>query len=197
MTTMEKVKNHLLEIPAGRPFPSGAFFRHGSRCAVDQALCRLAKKGDIQRLAQGLYLKPKHSAVLGNLMPTDLEIAKAAVETEGARLAVPGAVWALKFGLTTQVMMQTTFLTDGPTRHVHLGQAVLTLRHAAPRTMRLAGTPAGRAILALEWLGEPACPGEAIGKIRKALTETEFQEFRLEVETRGGWIAETLKASIA
>lgn len=192
MSTMGNIKNHLLTIPVGRPFVSGSFFRHGNRAAVDQAFSRLTKGGEVVRIAQGLYLKPKYSPVVGTIMPTDLEIAKAVVEAEGAKLAVPAAVWALKFRLTTQMMMTTTFLTDGSTRHVRLGNAVLTILHAPPRTMRLAATQPGRALLALEWLGEPAVPAEAIGKIRSALSQAEFCEFMVEAETTGGWVAKAL-----
>ena len=194
MSTMGKVKNHLLTIPIGQPFVSGSFFRHGNRAAVDQALSRLTKRGAVVRIAQGLYCKPKFSPIVGTIMPTDLELAKAVVEGEGAKLAVPGAVWALKFRLTTQVMMSTTFLTDGATRHVRLGKAVMTIMHASPRTMRLASTQPGRAILALEWLGEPAAPLEAIGKIRSALSGSEFCEFVEEAQAKGGWIAKAASA---
>jgi len=197
MSTMGNLKIHLSTIPAGRPFASAGFLRHGNRAAVDQALSRLARNGEVVRIAQGLYLKPKFSPIVGTIMPTDLEIAKAVVAAEGARLAVPGAVWALKFRLTTQVMMSTTFLTDGSTRHVRLGNAVLTIQHAPPRTMRLASTQAGRAMLALEWLGEPAAPVEAIGRIRSALSEAEFSEFLAEAEAAGGWIARAAKAPLA
>jgi len=197
VSTMGNVKNHLLTIPTGRPFVSATFFRHGNRAAVDQAFSRLARSGEVVRIAQGLYLKPKFSPIVGTIMPTDLEIAKAVVEAEGAKLAVPGAVWALKFRLTTQVMMSTTFLTDGSTRHVHLGKAVMTILHASPRTMRLAGDQPGRALLALEWLGEPAAPLEAIGRIRSALSDAEFGEFLAEAEARGGWIANATKAFLA
>ena len=194
MSTMGEVKNHLMAIPIGRPFASGAFLRHGNRPAVDQAFSRLTKSGELVRLAQGLYLKPKFSPIVGPIMPTDLEIAKAVVEVEDAKLALPGAVWALKFRLTTQVMVNSTFLTDGSTHHVRLGKAVLTIRHAPPRTMRLASNPPGRAILALEWLGEPEAPREAIGKIRSALSGAEFTEFVAEAQLKGGWIAKAAQA---
>ena len=197
MSTMGNVKTHISTIPNGRPFVSAAFSRHGNRAAVDQAFCRLVRSGEVVRIAQGLYLKPKVSPIVGTIMPTDLEIAKAVMEAEGATVAVPGAVWALKFRLTTQVPMTTTFLTDGSTRHVRLGKAVMTILHAPPRTMRLASTQPGRAMLALAWLGEPAAPVEAIRKIRSALDETDFIDFLGEAEATGGWIAKAAKASLA
>lgn len=197
MSIMGDVKSHLSSIPVGRPFVSASFLRHGNRAAVDQAFSRLAKSGEIFRLAQGVYLKPKFSPIVGPIMPTDDEIAQAIVEAEEAKLAIPGAVWALRFRLTTQVMMSTIYLTDGPTRHVRLGKAVLTIQHAPPRTMRLSGTQAGRAMLALEWLGEPSAPKEAIGKIRSALSAAEFVAFLAEAEAAGGWIDKAAKAFLA
>lgn len=197
MSTMGDIRNHLSAIPTGRPFASAAFRRYGNRAAIDQAFSRLTKSGEVVRLAQGLYLQPRISPIVGPIMPTDVEIAKAVVEPEGATIAIPGAVWALKFRLTTQMMLKTIFLTDGSTRHVRLGNAVLTIQHAPPRTMRLAGTQPGRAMLALEWLGEPASPMEAIGRIRSVLSDSEFDEFLAEAQAAGGWIPKAAKAFLA
>jgi hypothetical protein len=197
MSTMGEVKSQLMKIPIGRPFASGMFRRYGNRAAVDQSLCRLARDGEILRVSQGIYIKPKRSAVVGIIMPSELDVARAVVEGEEASLGLPGAVWALKFGLTTQVMLQTTFLSDGPTRHVRMGKAVLTILHAPPRVMRLAGTPAGRAILALEWLDEPADPTAAIAKVWNQLSESERLEFMCEAEARGGWVAKVARQFVA
>ncbi len=193
MTVTKTIHEHISRIPTGRPFLSASLVRHGSRAAVDQALSRLEKAKEILRVARGVYVKPRVSGLLGPVPPGALEVAQAVAEAEGAKVAFHGATWALKFGLTTQVMTSSTFLTDGRTRRLHLGKALLTLRHASPREMRLAERPGGRAILALRWLNEPASPEWAMEKLRTALSLSEWQEFQAEAAVEGGWIARAAK----
>jgi hypothetical protein len=155
----------------------------------------LARSGEILRVARGVYVRPRVSKLLGAVRPGPFEVAQAVAEAEGARLAVHGAVWALKLGLTTHVMSSPTYLTDGSTRRIRLGKSVITLRHASPREMRLSATSAGRALLALEWLGEPENPGGTLETIRRGLAETEYSEFIEEVRRTRGWIAKALKGA--
>lgn len=197
MSVIETIRSRVGEIPTGRPFASMALSRYGSREAVDQALSRLARGGEISRVARGIYVKPRRNTVLGTVPPSALDVARAVAEAEEAKIAPHGAAWALKLGLTTQMITNPTFLTDGPTRHVRMGKALLTLRHATPRQMRLSETPGGQAILALEWLGEPESLEPALHAIRKALSASEFQGFLEEATTARGWIAKSIHAHLA
>ncbi|HAC29030.1 MAG TPA: hypothetical protein DCF82_14640, partial [Marinobacter hydrocarbonoclasticus] len=45
------------------------FLRLGSRAAVDKALSRLVEEGAIQRVARGVFVRPKQSRFVGNVMP--------------------------------------------------------------------------------------------------------------------------------
>lgn len=189
MTTTSNIARHLAGIPQGKPFASSQLVRLGTRAAADQALSRMVKAGQIVRMARGIYVKPRQSALVGTVLPGAVEVAQAICESEGSRLAATGAAWAYKFGLTTQLVVSPTFLTDGTTRHVRIGKTLLTLRHASPRMMRLASYPAGRAILAIEWLMEPAKPELALAKIQEALTVEDFCEFLREAKATGGWLA--------
>lgn len=190
---IERVRGHLAGIPLGQPFTS-AHLRHlGHRAAMNRALSRLTQAGDLVRVARGVYVNPRRSKILGAVLPGALEVAQAVAESRGVRIAYHGEAWALRFGLTTQVMVSPTYLTDGPTRRIRLGKSLVTLRHASSRLMRLAESQAGRAILALEWLGEPASPETAMGKVWAALSESEWGEFLTEADLAGGWVARFAK----
>jgi hypothetical protein len=195
MTTTLNIERHLEGIPLGKPFVSSQIVRLGTRAAADQALSRMAKAGRIVRVARGVYVKPRQSAIVGTVLPGAFAVAQAICEQEGSRLAATGAAWAYKFGLTTQLTASPTYLTDGSTRHVRIGKALLTLLHASPKAMRLSSVPAGQAILALEWLMEPERPAAAIQKIREALSKEEFREFLREAKLTGGWIARAVSRS--
>ncbi len=69
MSVTESVKHRIARVPRGEPFTSSRFLRLGSRSAVDKALSRLVEKGAIQRIARGVFVRPKQSRFVGNVMP--------------------------------------------------------------------------------------------------------------------------------
>ena len=70
----------------GKVFSSKDFLDLGSRDAVDQALSRLARAGELRRLGRGLYHYPRTNQRLGLELPPDPdEIAFALGRRTGTR----------------------------------------------------------------------------------------------------------------
>ena len=53
-----QIKSHAAESPEGALLCPSALLHLGSRAAVDQALSRLARKGELMRVCQGVYVRP-------------------------------------------------------------------------------------------------------------------------------------------
>lgn len=138
--------------PGGVYTPSD-FLDVAARAAVDQALSRLVKTGKLRRLARGLYDFPRVHPKLGPLSPVPDDVAQALARETGSRVQIAGARAANALGLTTQVPAKSTYLTDGPARHVVLGQRVVDLRHASPKHLIAPGSPAGTVVQALRYVG--------------------------------------------
>jgi len=145
------------------------FLDLGSRAAVDQALSRLAKAGVLQRVGRGLYHYPKVSQRLGPLSPAPDVVAGAMARKTSSRLQVTGAQAANALGLSTQVPVRATFVTDGLTRQVRVGNQLIQLRRAAPKRLVGAGKRWGGVIPALAYLGKDQVDSDAIRRIRNAL----------------------------
>src|SRR5262245_61576495 len=125
----------------GKVFTSKDFLDLGTREAVDQALSRLARAGQIRRLGRGLYHCPRVNNALGmELAPDADEVARALARKTRSRIVPSGAVAANALGLSTQVPARPVYLTDGRTRQVRIGNTVFTVRHAAPKDLPL-GSP--------------------------------------------------------
>jgi len=77
------------------------FLDLGDRDAVDKALQRLARAGEIRRIERGLYDKPRRNHLTGTLTPPDY---RRVIETLGrrhnARMLIDGLTAANDFGLT-------------------------------------------------------------------------------------------------
>src|SRR5712664_1028705 len=137
----------------GFVFTPKEFAHLGTRAAVDQALSRLQRSGQIRRLARGVYEFPKVHPKIGVLSPSPEAVAKAMAERTGSRISISGAKAANLLGLSTQVPMQNIFWTEGPSRTVRIGNQTVALKHVAPSKMIGAGTEAGVVIQAVRSLG--------------------------------------------
>src|SRR5216684_6344308 len=160
------------KIRAGKPgwvFTPREFVRFGTRAAIDQALSRLQRRGEIRRLARGIYEYPKVHPRIGVLSPSPEAIAQAMAERTGSRIMVSGAKAANLLGLSTQVPMQNLFLTEGPSRTIRIGNQTVLLKHVAPSKMLGAGTEAGIVIQAVRSLGKKGVNEIPIHELAKRL----------------------------
>lgn len=140
----------------GSVFTPKRFTDLGSRAAIDQALSRLQRSGQIRRLARGVYEFPKVHPRIGVLSPSSEAVAKAMAERTGSRITVSGAKALNLLGLSTQVPMQNVYWTEGPSRTIRIGNQTVALKHVAPSKMIGAGTEAGMVIQAVRSLGKRA-----------------------------------------
>ena len=168
-TIMKQIVNSIRGLGRGSVCTPRQFLDLGSRAAVDQALSRLVRRGILQRIGRGLYHYPKHSPRLGDLAPAPDAVARAYARKTGSTLQVSGAQAANALGLSTQVPARVTFVTDGATRQLRVGNQVVFLRRAAPRRLLGAGTAWGTALQALAYLGKGGVDTTVIQRLRRAL----------------------------
>jgi hypothetical protein len=192
MTVMEAIRNRINEIGLGEPFTSNEFSTLGTRAAVDQALSRLVKQAKIVRIYRGVFVRPKMSRYVGEVMPEPSKVAQAIANAHGETIQVQGAEAARLLGLTSQMPLQAVFCTSGPNRALKLGNLQLILKHVAQRKLALAGKPSGLALSALWYLGKEHVTPGTIKAIRERLTPEAFEELRAETSAMPAWMADKL-----
>jgi len=153
-STPNAILKRIRAMHRGAVFTPRQFANLGTRAAIDQALSRLHRSGQIRRLTRGVYEFPKIHPKIGVLSPSLEGVAKAVAQRTGSRISVSGAKAANLLGLSTQVPMQNVFWTEGPSRTIRIGNQTVTLKHVAPSKMIGAGTEAGMVIQAIRSLGE-------------------------------------------
>lgn len=183
----EAILHHARNRPEGVPVSAKGLLHLGSRAAVDQALSRLARRGELMRAGRGLYVLPVKSR-FGSRAPSVRKTVEALAAQRGERIASSGAVAANALGLTTQVPVRPVFLTSGRNRKLRLGRQEVELRHAPPWQLVLSGRKAGDAVRALAWLG-PKRAGAAIETIRESLSSEERGELANVSAQMPGWLA--------
>lgn len=174
-------------LPEGAPITAKALLHLGERAAVDQALSRLVKRGQLLRAARGIYVRPVTSR-FGTRAPSVDRVVEAVAQSKNETVALQGAAAANHLGLTTQVPMRSVYLTSGPSRTLRLGKQVVELRHAERWKLALAGRPAGEAVRALAWAG-PERAKAALITIRKHLPPAEVEALRGAAAMLPAWLA--------
>lgn len=178
----------------GRIFISKDFLDIGSRDAADQALSRLAKSGELHRLARGLYLYPRKSHGFAASAPPDQdEIAEALGRQTGCQMVPSGAMAASRLGLAKQVPTNPAYLTDGRTRQVKIDNIVFEIRHAAPKDLPAASRTSSMVFQALRHIGKEAVDYQIIEKLRSVLTSTQRKELLRDAKYTTDWIAAAVR----
>ena len=196
--TMPSLSNRILEhasaLSEATPLCPGALLHLGSRAAVDQALSRLARSGQIMRIYQGVYMIPIQTR-FGPCAPS-IEKAIASLSSLWGETIVPcGGAAANALGLTTQNPVRSVYLTSGPSRRLYFGALTAQLRHAPRWQMVAPYRRAGDAVRALAWLG----PREIETGINAIMPKLSAEDFDLAAARAvlPAWMAGPLSARFA
>jgi len=190
--TAALIRQRIERMPVGEPFTPAAFLECGTRASVDQTLSRLVKAGAIERVTRGVFVRPEISRFVGNVMPEPIKVAQAIAKTTGSIVQIHGAEAARRLELTTQVSTQSVFSTSGPSRRIRVGKMEIRLKHVCQRKLALAGRPAGLALAAMWYLGKTELTPSLIEKIRRKLSDSEFDALKSVTSSMPAWMSDAI-----
>jgi len=125
----------------------------GPREAVDKALQRMVKSGELRRIERGLYDKPKMNKLTQNRSVPDYRaVIEAVARRDKARFVVDGMTAANTLGLTNAVPAKIEVLVDARLKPIELGNQKIVFKHAAPSRLYWAGRPGMYLVQALYWI---------------------------------------------
>ena len=178
MSVAESIKSKVLRMQKGEPFVTNRFLNLGSRPAVDKAISRLVEEGVIERVARGVFIRPKKSRFVGKVMPDVSRVVEVIAKGHGETIQVHGAEAARRFKISTQMPIKPVYYTNGPSREIQVGNLKVKLVHtSSQRKLQFAGKKAGLALTALWYLGKEQVNSEAVRLIREGLSESEYEQF--------------------
>jgi hypothetical protein len=115
---------------------------------VTKLLAIFEKEGLITRIAKGVYIKARKTR-FGILYPSVYELVEEIAKRDKAKIIPTGATAANRLGFSTQVPMNTEFLTTGSAR-----KRIVTLKHGAPKNFAFRGRLMPELVQALRSIGE-------------------------------------------
>jgi predicted transcriptional regulator len=168
----------------------------GSSEAVRVALHRLEKDNIIKRVAQGIYVRPKISKLIGPLVPTAEEVAEAIAKRDRIRTVPTGSYALNALGLSTQVPMNIVLLTDGSPREIKVGKRKIKFKKTTPKNLLAKGKISRLVIQALKEIGNGKVSIEEERKILELLKKEDEKDLKHDIALAPVWIQKIMKKAL-
>lgn len=160
-------------------------------CTERQAgrvLTALEGKGEIKRLARGIYSKPIITR-FGPLYPDVSKVVEAVAQRDRAQVLPSGYTAANILGLSTQVPMAYTYITSGSSRVLTVDGKTIHLQRAVPRNFTYKTRLAALIVQALKATGAENLGPEEISALKTAIDNFPDKEtFRRDVLLMPIWM---------
>ncbi len=188
-----QILNRIKKTKRGVPFFAKSFITIGTQDAVRQALVRLVKAKELQRVATGMYVRPQTDRIIGKITPGIEAIAKGIAKRDKARI-VPTGLYALnRLGLSTQMPTNIIYLTDGAARKIKIGNRHITFKKATPRNVAAVGEISRLCIQALREIGKDHVTEDEIKKIQHVLLKEKPTRLEHDIRLAPVWIREIMR----
>jgi hypothetical protein len=193
MQTIEKqILTKIKKARSGTLFFTDSFTSSGKPDAVRQALQRLVKSGEIERVADGIFCRPRESKIAGKIMPTTEDIAVAIARREKARIVPTGSYAQYKLGLSTQVPMNIVYYTDTTARVIKIDKRTIKFKKASSRNLAYRGKISMLAIQALRTIGKESVYDDEVEHIKRILQNENPKHLQHDLSLAPAWIRNLL-----
>lgn len=160
---------------------------------VTKLLAQFEKEGLITRISKGVYVKVKKTR-FGILYPSADELVIQIAKRDKAKVIPTGATAENQLGFSTQVPLNTNYLTTGSTRKLLIGNRTITLKHGAPKNFAYRGKLMPALVQALRSIGEKNITDEVERRVGHLLSETpETDTIEHDLLLAPVWIRELIK----
>ena len=167
-TVSQKVRDRIVHGKFGEIFFVSSFPKYDVEYTT-KLLSLFEKEGLITRIAKGVYAKVKKTR-FGILYPSVYELVEQIAKRDKAKVIPTGETAANRLGFSTQIPMNTTFLTSGSPRKLILNGRTITLKHGAPKNFAYKNKLIAELVQALRSIGEYNITPENKDTITKLFT---------------------------
>lgn len=133
MSAISNVRRFLNTLEPGSIFCSRSLLHLGTVTAVNQALYRLAKQGEIVRLSKGIYYWGTDLSTI----PSAAKVASIKAEAYGKQILIDESVLKSRLGSSSDNPSVITFLVDGHTSEFKYGDLKIVFKSASARKLKL------------------------------------------------------------
>lgn len=198
---MQSIEKQIERSIKSKPFLSLVFpneyLAYGSSDAVRKALDRLQDKNVLVRVAQGIYVRPKTSKLIGPLIPSAEEVAEAIAKRDKIRTVPTGSYALNALGLSTQVPMNIVLLTDGSPREIKVGKRKIKFKKTTPKNLMAKGKISRLVIQAIKEIGIGKLSEAEEKKILDLLLKENEKDLKHDIALAPVWIQKIMKKALS
>lgn len=187
-SSKNQIQKKISKASFGEIFFLDDFSKYGSSDNIRKVLSRLEQEGLVERLAQGIYLKPKKDPLLGTLYPTTEEIAKQIGQRDKARIAPTGVLALYLLGLSTQVPLKAVYLSDGSQREVKIGNRTIQFKKTVPKSFAIKDELLHLIVQAFKEVGQNKVTEDFLQKIKPSVLQLDEQVVQKQLKYAPVWI---------
>lgn len=189
-----RVRQAIEKTEINKPFGVSDFSEAGNYDAVRKQLIRLAERGEIKRLFDGVYYKPAYSKLTGELLPVNIDKVADYLAGRYGWAIIPSEELALNYyGLSTQVPAKYAYLSSGPYRDFSINDTVLSFKHTANRNLLNMSKTSAILVQALRGLGKGNIDDDDIEKIKTVISKEDICDAIRETKNVSAWINQEVK----
>jgi len=181
---LDKIKRN----PRGTLFFVDSFTKIANTKSANKALERLVKSGELERVAQGIYVRPVIDEYIGKVLPSIEQIAVAIAKRDRATIVPTGSYAMYKLGLTTQVPLNIVFYSDTSARKIKIGKQIITFKKASSKNLAFVGEISTLAIQALRTIGKDLATVEEVKQIKKILKNENPKHLQHDLQLAPVWV---------
>ena len=184
-----EIKKRIELAEPGTVFLTSDFMDIATTTTVRKCLGRQVEKKNIRRVIAGVYEKPVYSKLLKEYIPVNPDaVAYAIARSFHWTIAPCGDVALNKLGLSTQVPVVWSYISDGPYRKFSWDNITLSYKHRANREISFMSETTTLVVEALKTLGKERIDDDVIVSLRNRLPEEEKKKMLKEATGVSEWI---------
>ena len=188
------IRERIEQAPAGTLFINSDFADIADAETVRRNLNRQVQDGTIRRLINGLYEKPKYSALLQEYVAADPDaVARTLALCYHWTIAPCGNTALNLLGLSTQVTAVWSYISDGPYKSYELNSTKIEFKHRTNKEITGLSYMTALVIQALKTLGKDNVTEDTIAVLSQKLSAEEKRLLLEEAAESTDWIYEKIK----
>ena len=197
MQSVEKqIERSIKSKPTGSLILPDDYLSFGSSDAVRTALDRLQDTKVLVRVAQGSYVRPKISLLIGPLVPSAEEVAEAIAKRDKIRTVPTGSYALNALGLSTQVPMNIVLFTDGSPREIKVGKRKIKFKKTTPKNLMAKGKISRLVIQVLKEIGNGRVNETEEKKILGLLKKEDVKDLKYDIALAPVWVQKIMKKAL-
>lgn len=173
----------------GWAFTPNDFIKDFKRWEIDDSLEDLTNEGRIRRIMRGLYDYPLYSEILKKNVAPDMEQTANALARKFSWRIQPTGDTALNYlNLSTQVMGNYIYLSDGPSKKYDILGQTLEFKHTNLKESTLQYKTAALVVQAIKVVGEEKITPEFLNKLATKFNNEEWQQIKKDGSKAPLWV---------